>query len=148
MSEDDPQAVLYENALQQARDEFKMRVRVSLRSFATLWEMKRLLRPRFGRFAYQLLVHKWLRYFVPWFLVLLLTANLFLLDDPLFQVTLGSQALFYLIALLGWPLERLAGKGPLTFPFYFVLLNIAAAAAFLRFLAGERITTWRPRGGS
>ncbi len=142
-----PDALAFEDALARSGDEFRMRVRVSLRALWALADMKQLLAPRFGRFAFQLLVHKVLRYglFAP--MILALAANLVLVDAPFYRATLAAQALFYAAAGAGFTFSRRFSKGPLLIPYYLVLTNAAAAVAFLRFLRGRRQVTWRPRAG-
>ena len=59
----EPRALLYEDALAEAGDEFRMRVRVGLRALHALKDKAALLNPlRFGLFAWQLFSHKVLRY--------------------------------------------------------------------------------------
>lgn len=58
-----PEAILYEDTLAATGDEYRMRVRVSLRAFHALKDMSALLDfTRFGVFAWQLWSHKVLRY--------------------------------------------------------------------------------------
>ena len=52
---------------------------------------------------------------------------------------------FYLLAALGWLLEKSGAKiGVLAIPHYFVLANLASVFAFYKFLRGERYATWEP----
>jgi cellulose synthase/poly-beta-1,6-N-acetylglucosamine synthase-like glycosyltransferase len=141
-------AVLRETALVAARDEYKMRVRVSLRALRAIWDMKHLLNPfRYGVYSWQLLSHKVLRYltFIP--LTLAYVSNLLLLQrGALFQTVFLLQTLLYLAALLGWTLERRGqSRRLLLLPYYFSLLNVASAHAFLHFLFGRKMATWNPR---
>src|SRR5690606_35943962 len=69
-------ALLNEEALNTSQSEFKMRVRVSLRAYWAMKDMKHLLNPsRYGVFAVQLISHKLLRYlaFIP--LILAFVSN-------------------------------------------------------------------------
>jgi cellulose synthase/poly-beta-1,6-N-acetylglucosamine synthase-like glycosyltransferase len=143
-----PAAVAAEETLQAGRDEFRMRVRVGLRSLRALAEMRALLSPRRGRFAFQLLMHKVLRYLVFLPLLAAFVANGFLWDRPLYRATMVAQAAFYATALLGWAFERRLGGRRWGLPYYFVLVNTASAVAFLRFLRGERQVLWTPRKGA
>lgn len=142
-----PAAVLKENALSDSGHEFRMRVRVSLRAFWALWDMRKLFNPlRYPMFSVQLLSHKALRYlaFVP--LLALLILSVVLYDAALiYKIALFAQAAFWLLAGLACLTEfgRLTG-----WPYYFAILNVAAAVAFFRFIRGEKQIIWRPRGGT
>ncbi|MCC5794977.1 MAG: glycosyltransferase family 2 protein [Chromatiales bacterium] len=143
-----PDAVLQEEALAEAGQEFAMRVRVSLRAFSAMWDMRHLFNPvRFGRFSLQLASHKLLRYlaFLP--LAGALFSSAMLAQSHLFYaLAFGLQLLFYLAAAataVGISHHnRLMGLAH-----YFCLTNLAAALAFLRFVRGDRVTTWTPRVG-
>jgi cellulose synthase/poly-beta-1,6-N-acetylglucosamine synthase-like glycosyltransferase len=141
------QALLYEDALAGAEDEFRMRVRVSLRAWSALRDMADLLNPfRYGLYAWQLFSHKLLRYLAPFFQVGTLGANLLLFGrSPFWNAALALQVAFYLLALLGY-LGR-SRKLPLvaTLPYYLNLINGAAAVGFVSFLQGKTQATWQPR---
>ena len=142
----DQSVLSYEQALEDPRREFGMRVRVALRSYWALWNNRRLLNPlRHGLFSVQLISHKLLRYAVPLFLLGLVVVNVSLIGNPLYACVLFLQSIFYLSALtvhlgltLGLPV------GPLSKPYYFVLANLAALVALLKFARGERIVSWTP----
>lgn len=140
-------AVSYEEALGQHGDEYKMRVRVSLRALHGIWEMRYLLAPRYKLFAFQLLVHKLLRYLVVVPLGVALLCSAFLASRPPYGALLGLQASFYTIALIGWVFGGRVRLGLVFVPFYFCLINLAAAVALVRFFRGERQVVWTPRTG-
>jgi glycosyltransferase involved in cell wall biosynthesis len=147
----DPDAKVYEAALGAAADEFRMRVRVSLRALWALFDKRNLLNPlRYPLFAWQLFSHKVLRYaaFVP--LAGLLAFNALAAGGhPFYSGFLALQLLAYGLAAVGPVLTRLRSVAPgMLAPYYFVLLNLACAAAFWKFLNGQKIATWKPRGGS
>jgi glycosyltransferase involved in cell wall biosynthesis len=142
----DERALLQEDTLSDNDAEFRMRVRVALRALWALRAERKLLFGAAGLlFAWQLWSHKALRYmsFLPLGLACLL--NVWLVPaGPLYQGVLAAQGLFWVAVLLGR-----AGLtwAPIRFSLYFVLLNVASALAFSRFLRGERIVTWQPRLG-
>jgi len=144
----EPRALLKEHALSKSSDEFRMRVRVTLRSFWALWAKRRLLAPWTNAlFAWQLWSHKLLRYaaFIP---LLATTVLSVLLADQhwIYAVSLAGHALLLLSLLFAAGGGRLAA-GPLRYGSYFVLVNAACAVAALRFLRGQKQATWQPRGG-
>jgi len=145
----EPLARLREEALHEARSEYRMRVRVSLRAFHALWYKRNLFNPlRYGLFSWQLFSHKLLRYFVG-ILLILIFAGSFAVSRPLAWWLIAVQTVGYLAAFAGYLLQK-TGRSVriLYFPFYFVLLNLAATVAFVKFLRGEQQVTWTPRKGT
>jgi cellulose synthase/poly-beta-1,6-N-acetylglucosamine synthase-like glycosyltransferase len=142
----DERALLQEETLSNRDAEFRMRVRVALRALWALRDERKLLFGRAGTlFAWQLWSHKLLRYmsFLP--LAGACAANLWLMSTaPRFELILAAQGIFWGAALLGLAGVRWA---PIRLSLYFLLLNVASALAFSRFLRGERIVTWQPRLG-
>jgi len=142
------EAVSREEALQATEDEFRMRVRVGLRALRALVEMRRLLSVRHGRFAFQLLVHKALRYtlFVP--LIAAFVANALLGKSPGYRAVLAAHGGFYAVAILG---VVGGGRGAgrfLNLPAFFLIVNVASAVALAKLLRGERQVQWQPRKGA
>jgi cellulose synthase/poly-beta-1,6-N-acetylglucosamine synthase-like glycosyltransferase len=146
----DPRAKLYEDALDEAADEFRMRVRVSLRAMWTLWKKRRLLNPLwYGMLAIQLWSHKVMRYlcFVPAFALWPLSAILMTSHWVYFAAFLAQTAVYG--ALLLRLFDKAEGFVPklLNLARYFTLLNLACAVALGKFLRGERKAVWTPRTG-
>ncbi len=143
-------ALFAEPALERGRDEYRMRVRVALRSLWTLYDQWRLLLPwRSGIFALQLWSHKLLRYLAPVLILATFAASGALaVCSPWY----GAIALLHLmvagLALLGFRAEgRRDLPGWLFVPYYFTLVNLAALHALWRFARGERHALWAPRLG-
>jgi len=144
------EAVLREDALNSSEAEYRMRVRVSLRALWALWDMKRLLSLRkFGLFALQLVSHKWLRYLAFLFMICTYVANVLIWDvHYVYRYSLFVQSVFYGAAVVGLLLDRVGLKTRLLFiPYYFVLINVAAAHAFGKFLGRKKQVLWTPRTG-
>ena len=145
----EPAAILREEALDKAESEYRMRVRVSLRAFHALWQKRNLFNLfSYGFYSVQLLSHKVLRYLVGFAMVAIFAISLFQVQEDWGRAFLAVQIIFYALALFGWRLSH-AGQSPQAFyvPFYFCLVNIAAAEAFIRFLKGDKQVTWKPREG-
>jgi cellulose synthase/poly-beta-1,6-N-acetylglucosamine synthase-like glycosyltransferase len=140
-----PRARLYEMSLALGADEFRMRSRVTLRALHALREKFALMNPfRYGLYSWQLLSHKWLRYLAPIFQIGAFVSNAGLLGrSPVWDALFALQALFYLLALLGFVGFSLPPV--MAFPYYLCLLNAAAGTAWVRFLRGEKQVTWKPR---
>jgi cellulose synthase/poly-beta-1,6-N-acetylglucosamine synthase-like glycosyltransferase len=146
----EPEAVLWESSLKDADDEYRMRVRVSLRAFWALFDMRQLLVPGVNSlFAWQLWSHKVLRYICFVFLIVAYCTNEMLWSKGVvFKMAFILQNIGYLMALAMPYLQRLGlGLRVLTFSRYFLLLNLAAAHAFGKFLMGKKQVVWTPRKG-
>ncbi len=146
----EPEAILKEEALKTASDEYRMRVRVSLRALWAMWDMKGLFNPlKYGMFSFQLISHKLLRYLAVIFMAMAFVLNVFLFTRTLvYKALLAMQALFYSAAIAGWALgSRRPVPRILYVPYYFCLVNLAAGHALLKFLRGEKQVVWTPRKG-
>ena len=146
----EPEAVLEEEALQGAEDEYRMRVRVALRAMWALADMRQLLSlKKFGFFAFQLWSHKVLRYGCFLFLLMAYGTNLLLWPTESFYKTMFIiQNLAYIAALIGLYREKNGSPtGILKFFTYFLLINCACAHAFIKFATGRKQILWNPRKG-
>ena len=146
----EPRALLKEETLHRSEDEYRMRVRVSLRALWALWDMRHLLDPRrYGRFSLQLLSHKVLRYMGILFMTGALIANaLLFFQGRIYRFLFMLQALFYGAACAGHMLaKRGVSSRILSIPYYFCLINIAAGHALIKFLRREKQVLWTPRKG-
>ncbi|MGB5014010.1 MAG: hypothetical protein WBO68_08250, partial [Pyrinomonadaceae bacterium] len=132
---------------QRPSDEMRMRVRVISQTYTDLWRNLDMLNPlRSGFYAIELISHKVLRYAVPIMLLALFVSNALLAELSIFfSVIFAAQVLFYLLALVGWVLEKSGVRLRfLVIPLYFVLANLASVIAFFKFISGERVSTWEP----
>jgi glycosyltransferase involved in cell wall biosynthesis len=147
----EPDAIVREQALDSPTDEFRMRVRVSLRALWALYDKRDLLNPlRYPLFAWQLLSHKLLRYlaFVP-LLGLIVFNALVVGQHLLYACFFVLQLSVYASAGAGHLLRQSAGKASkLLTPYYFVILNAACLVASWRFLNGQKMVLWKPRSGA
>lgn len=142
-----PTARLYEDALSDSGDEFRMRVRVTLRAFWAMKDMARLLDPlRYGLFAWQLWSHKLLRYLAPFFQLGVLVANIALAGQggP-WLVLLGLQAVFYGAVAVAHVRRHQPQPGLVSAAYYLCVVNLASGLAFVQFLLGKKKVTWNPR---
>lgn len=147
----EPEALLYESALSNSTDEFRMRVRVSLRALWALYDKRNLLNPfRFPMFAWQLVSHKVLRYCAFFPLIGAFVFNIMTMGrHPFYLCFLALQLLCYAWAASGYLLRRFPHTASkLLVPYYFVVLNLACAIAVWKFLHGQKVILWKPRGGA
>lgn len=146
----EPNALLWETSLKEATDEYKMRVRVSLRAFWALYDMRVLLQPWLNPlFAWQLWSHKVLRYLCFVFLCVAYATNALMMGKNLFFSSFFLvQSVCYLAAFSAPFLERRGISNSLvSFARYFFLLNLASAHACMKFLLGKKQVLWTPRKG-
>jgi len=140
------EAIVNEAPTMKSTQEFSTRRRIVLRGLVSLFKYKRLLNPlKNPILAFQIILHKILRWFVgPLLLINILTCFLLIKIRP-FNWILAAYFLFFLLAILGWIGERYGVKAKIfIFPYYFSLVNIAAFKGIIDFLRKKQIITWKP----
>lgn len=147
----DPRAVAFVHPPSDAGLELRRKVRIANQVIRALLDLGPALWSS-GFYSVQLLSHKLLRYLVPFFLLLMLasSAALALRGAALWQAMVAVQAVFYSAAAAGALLEGrpLGRRKLLAVPYYFCLVNVAAALSVLAVLRGERTARWHPGAGS
>ena len=100
-------------------------------------------------YSWQLWSHKVLRYMCFVFLLGAYLANFALwTDSSLYKLFFIAQNLAYLCAIVFPAPNKKGHLSRLLYPFnYFVLLNFAAAHAFIKFLLRQKQVMWTPRMG-
>lgn len=147
-----PQAYAIETASANVSEELKRKVRIAAGGLQTIVRLKELLNPfRFGWLSIQYISHKVLRWTIaPIALFGLFVVNLIILlkgQDAqaalFYHVFFYLQAFMYLLAVLGWLLERWKIRFKILFvPFYFTAMNYAAIRGWVRFLKGRQSVRW------
>lgn len=141
----EPRAVCYEEAGDSFDKEFRRKVRIVSRSFNATRRAPAVLLPWVQpRHWFSLISHKVLRWFAAFFMMLALISALALSAWPFFCVAFFLQLAFYLLAAVGWMLEKRA-RAPKIFylPYYFCLVNLAALLGIARFFGGSLSPTWQ-----
>ncbi len=148
----EPGAYAIEPPSKSITDEFKRKVRISAGVFQTLKRNPFVFNPfKYSIFIFQFNSHRVLR----WTkgidcLLLLFVSNFFIVGDPeinpayfFFNWFLVLQLMFYFLVILGY-LLRNTKKIPSIFflPFYFVMMNLAVAVGFFRFLGKKESVLW------
>jgi len=144
----DPEAFCTEHPAGRFDKEFSRKVRIVNRSLNALFRVPAACLPGVtGRFAWQLVSHKVLRWFSPYIVALLVLA--LVLDwalNPLSltdRVVLGLGGAFLLLAAAGRLQARTAQAHPVFYlPYYFLLMNLASARGVYLRLSGTTISTW------
>jgi len=136
----EPEAIAYEKATSSPKEEFDRRSRIvtrGLTAFLRYWKKYHMLK---GMWGFCFISHKLIRWFVPFFLIVILLSNFFL--NSLFsKITLYLQLFFYFISLVGFFLRNKSGR-LFSVPFYFCLINTAALIGVLNYFRGKRHSVW------
>ena len=137
----DPTAISHEKATTDAREEFRRKRRICCQGMIGFWRLRRNLS---GLRAWQLLSRKLLRWLGAIPLVLILASSVWLVSKRFYEVMLVFQFIFYFLVLLGWWLaaRRREGSRATTFPFYFVMVNVAALTGVIDAVLGKRFSVW------
>ena len=139
----EPAALAWEETTEDYGREFGRRARIAAGNFQSLGLVPGLLSPLRGFPAFAFWSHKVLRWCAPALMLVALTANLLLLGQPFYRLTLAAQLGFYALAWLGslsvGPslLRRIAGVA-----YYFVTMNLAIVVGFWRFLRNSQAAAW------
>ena len=130
----------------EAKREYQRKVRTVLRGMTALLRHPEVLSyPRFGMFSMQLWSHKIMRWAVPWLLIALLVVSFLLWNDgAVYRIALLAQLGFYGVGLIGWLIPSTREFGLVRMVYFFLLVNVALAEAFIKLLRGERIYVWKP----
>jgi glycosyltransferase involved in cell wall biosynthesis len=126
--------------------EFERKKRTIIRGMTAVWELRESLNPfRYGLFALQVWSHKVFRWLVPVGLLLAFCASAALASvSTLYRTLLVLQVAGYAGAFVAFLSGGARRFMPLRIALYFVVANMATAAATWDFLRGVRIVTWNP----
>lgn len=143
----EPRAVAWERSTVNAGDEFARKVRVTNHSVRALLNLRGRLFTS-GFYSVELLSHKLVRHFIPFFLIALFLSNLALVGrSAIYVASLAGQVAIYALALGGALLrDRPAGRRrPLAIPYYFCFVNAAALFGILSIVRGTKLESWSTR---
>ncbi|MCC6526345.1 MAG: glycosyltransferase family 2 protein [Polyangiaceae bacterium] len=132
-----------DEAPRSARKEFARKVR-TLAGVCQLFARERwLFAPWRNRVWLQTVSHKGLRLLGPW-LILVLVAASAVHPGPFYRVAFAAELAFFAMALLGLGAQRLGRGGPLSVPYTFCLLQVAAVVGLFRFATHRQPVCWKP----
>lgn len=132
--------------LQDPAKEYQRKIRTVIRGMTGLARHAEVMSfPRFGFFALQVISHKLMRWLSPWFFIAFFLVSAVLADEGIFfgLIFIGQLA-FYGVALFAHFLPGLQRLAPVKLIYFFVQVHIALFDASLKFLSGQRMTTWKP----
>jgi cellulose synthase/poly-beta-1,6-N-acetylglucosamine synthase-like glycosyltransferase len=141
-----PDVLGFYEDLKDPKKEYQRKIRTVIRGMTALARHKEVLNPgKFGLFAFQVFAHKLMRWLVPWCLCgLLLVSALIAHMHAIYALALVSQLAFYIICIAAHFLPNLRNISAVKIMYFFVQVNVALLDASIKFMAGERMTTWKP----
>ncbi len=144
----EPSARVLVEAPEEEGAALRRKVRLMNRGLRAAFSLGSLLSPfKGGFYAVQMLSHKVLRRFVPFFLIAALLLNVALVfAAPQWWLTLAPQVIFYGLAVAGWlgTARRWSRWKVVWVPYFFCLSNVAAALAVILLVRGIRFEKWEP----
>ncbi|MCG2712807.1 MAG: glycosyltransferase family 2 protein [Candidatus Omnitrophica bacterium] len=144
----EPQAIAFEEPCADIKDEFKRKSRIISTGYNAVRKNKVLLNPFRSKESclqsWKILSHRFLKWQVPYFLIVLFISNIFLTPISGYRYLLFLQILFYVGSVVGYILY----KNNVNSKFFLILLsvvlgNAAAVAGLMKFLTGRSEIIWR-----
>lgn len=143
----EPTAVCREEAAGTFNKEFKRKIRIVNRAFTGLLRVSRVMNPfDSGIFSFEIISHKLLRWFAPFFLTIFALSSLTLsfYDFKIFQFFTTLNIMGVLLGLFGFLVADKGKDWPrvLFLPYYFVAVNFASMIGIIKSLRGDVQVTW------
>jgi cellulose synthase/poly-beta-1,6-N-acetylglucosamine synthase-like glycosyltransferase len=145
----EPEAISVEAASTTYGAEFRRKVRILTRSIQGLLHMRALLNPlRYGIFSFQLLMHKFLRFLTPLFLITSFASLAAL-------AVIGRYRVLFMLTVVALAIAVVVGRGVINersnplirashMLYYYLMVNYALVLAWANILRGKRLTFWAP----
>ncbi len=138
-------ATCYEDASVYSSEEYKRKVRISIGNFQNLNAFKSLIITRFFPLGYLFLSHKVLRWFTPFFMLILIPTTLILAStSPLYEAIAAFYGLFIALGAVGMLFSQNKSLGLLKYPGHFIHMNAALLKGFYIYLKGVKSNAWEP----
>lgn len=144
----EPRATAYEKATVHAKEEFHRKTRITNHSVSALLKLGSAALLTSGFYSVELLSHKLIRHFIPYFLIPLFIASAVLMrTSPLYLLAFAGQVMIYVLAIVGALVrDKSFGRARLfTVPYYFCFVNAAAFVGILGMLRGRKTSAWSTR---
>jgi hypothetical protein len=144
----EPAAKAFDRGAEDAKAEYRRKVRTLAGNYQLVFLWPWLLSPRRNPLFWQFISHKLSRLAVPWCLVVLLVSSAVLgVSSGFFRLAFLAQVAFYVLAMVGWLLEKVPVRlRVFSVPLAFLMLNVAAAASLFGFLRGTQKASWKREG--
>ena len=134
--------------LDEAQD-FSRRVRTVLQAYQSYLYRPNTLSPfKTGWYGFHVLSHRFSRWFVSPFQVLVLGANFSLASTSLFYgILLGGHLALYILACVGLVRLQRGKRGGIPYmAYYFAYIHLAVFCGVLDAMTGKKIARWKPEG--
>ena len=141
----EPRARAFDRPSEDARHEFRRKVRTIAGNFQLFARERWLLSPARNPVWFQTLSHKGLRLLGPALLAGTFVSSALLAGEPLYGIALALQTFLFAAAAVG--AAQRGSPRPLpgfSAAFVFVLLQAATVVAFVRFARGRLANVWEP----
>lgn len=144
----EPQAYALETASENVAEELKRKIRIAAGGIQSILRLKGLLLPfKFPVLSFQYISHRVLRWTVtPFFLILAFITNFataFAGDGFIYTLFFAGQVVFYLLAMLGYVMEKRHIRIKALFiPYYFCVMNYAVLAGIIRYFTKKQSSVW------
>lgn len=136
-------ALAFESVPASVSQEFRRKSRIAAGGFQVLKYLDYLRHPlSFKRIFFFFISHKLLRWLTPFFMIMALFSNSFLLDEPGYKLLFLAQTVFYALAVTGYLFMKTRNILIIYVPYYFVMMNIAFLVGFFKNLFREQKVTW------
>lgn len=141
-----PDVLGFYQDLADSSKEYQRKIRTVIRGMTGLSRHKEVLNfSRFGLFSLQVISHKLMRWLAPWFFIgFFIVSAMIAGHNWFYSLVFVGQLAFYGTALLAQFLPNLRAIGVIKLIYFFVQVNVALLDAAIKFLAGQRMTTWKP----
>jgi hypothetical protein len=141
----DTRVTVYDIMPNSIHGELKARIRMTARNWSGTLSRPAILNPfRFPVTAWALISHKLLRWLTPFFLAVLLAANILLsVRSGDWKLLCALQLAFYAAALIGW-LRARKGESAwfFAYPFAFCLANVGFLLGMVKAMRGQKIARY------
>ncbi|MEO8109707.1 MAG: glycosyltransferase family 2 protein [Ginsengibacter sp.] len=144
----EPAAYAMETPSMTIKEEQKRKIRISAGGFQSIYLLKDLLNIfKYGKLSFQYISHRVLRWAVcPVLLPIVFISNtilFFLAGSRIFDFLFITQIIFYVTAFTGWVFAQKNVKIKAFYvPYYFLFMNIALYAGFLRYIKKQQTVLW------
>lgn len=156
----EPKSIAWERPTTSMKDEVNRRRRLTAGRYQILFLWKEYLSNLKGLLKFQVISHKFLRLTIPYFMILALGANVFLviggflgeqtahIPQQALGILLLLQAAFYVFALAGALVQSSGFKHSkimkiLAIPYYLCATNFSSILGLIWYLSGKRTVLWQ-----
>ncbi len=141
----DTRVIVYDIMPNSINGELKARIRMTARNWSGTLSRPGILNPfSFPVTAWALVSHKLLRWLTPFFLAVMLLANILLSLHGDWKLLCALQLAFYMAAIIGWLRARKGAPAwVFAYPFSFCLANVGFLLGMFKVMRGQKITSYQ-----